>query len=63
MNGSRQKATFRATITAIGDDLGSLEKGLGRMTYETKTCDLQCFPNSPEHLKLRYFVRGKTRPD
>ena len=64
MSGSRHKETFWATITAVGDDLGSLEKGLGGMTYDTKTCGyIQCFPNSRENPKLRYFFRGKTRPD
>jgi len=35
--GSRRKETFFATVTAVGDDLNELEKGLGDKTYETKT--------------------------
>lgn len=36
-NESRRKELFWATVTAIGDDLTSLEKGLGEKSYETKT--------------------------
>ncbi|KAI0275318.1 hypothetical protein BC834DRAFT_965718 [Gloeopeniophorella convolvens] len=36
-SGGGRKATFWATVTAIGDDLMSLEKGLGAKEYETKT--------------------------
>jgi len=36
-NESRRKELFWATVTAVGDDLISLEKGLGEKTYETKT--------------------------
>lgn len=32
-----RKETFWATVTAVGEDLESLEKGLGEKTYETKT--------------------------
>ncbi|KAF7350795.1 hypothetical protein MSAN_01641100 [Mycena sanguinolenta] len=32
-----RKETFWATVTAVGDDLDKLEKGLGEHTYETKT--------------------------
>jgi len=35
--GSGRKETFGGTVTAVGDDLASLEKGLGRKEYETKT--------------------------
>ncbi|KAF9465357.1 hypothetical protein BDZ94DRAFT_1320413 [Collybia nuda] len=35
--GKGRKETFWATVTAVGDDLNSLEKGLGEKTYETKT--------------------------
>jgi len=35
--GSGRKETFWGTVTAVGDDLASLEKGLGRKEYETKT--------------------------
>lgn len=34
---SGRKETFWGTVTAVGDDLASLEKGLGRKEYETKT--------------------------
>ncbi|KIK00090.1 hypothetical protein K443DRAFT_679452, partial [Laccaria amethystina LaAM-08-1] len=36
-SGSRRKEIFWATVTAVGDDLASLEKGLGGKTYDTKT--------------------------
>lgn len=36
-SGKGRKETFWATVTAVGDDLHSLEKGLGEKTYETKT--------------------------
>ena len=36
-NESRRKELFWATVTAVGDDLTSLEKGLGEKSYETKT--------------------------
>lgn len=32
-----RKESFWATVTAVGDDLDNLEKGLGEKTYETKT--------------------------
>lgn len=35
--GQGRKQTFWADVTSIGDDLHSLEKGLGDKTYETKT--------------------------
>ncbi|KAF5377946.1 hypothetical protein D9615_006754 [Tricholomella constricta] len=35
--GKGRKETFWATVTAIGDDLHSLERGFGEKTYETKT--------------------------
>ncbi|KAF8957285.1 hypothetical protein BDZ97DRAFT_1670316 [Flammula alnicola] len=35
--GSRRKEMFWASVTAVGDDLDSLEKGLGEKMYETKT--------------------------
>lgn len=35
-NESRRKELFWATVTVIGDDLTSLEKGLGEKSYETK---------------------------
>ncbi|KAF8153751.1 hypothetical protein B0H34DRAFT_65395 [Crassisporium funariophilum] len=35
--GSRRNDNFWATVTTVGDDLQSLEKGLGEKTYETKT--------------------------
>lgn len=35
--GQGRKQTFWADVTSIGDDLHSLEKGLGEKTYETKT--------------------------
>jgi hypothetical protein len=35
--GKGRKQTFWADITSVGDDLHSLEKGLGEKTYETKT--------------------------
>lgn len=36
-HGRGRKNTFWATVTAVGDDLHSLTKGLGEKTYETKT--------------------------
>jgi hypothetical protein len=36
-SGSHRKEMFWATITAVGDDLATLEKGLGGKTYDTKT--------------------------
>ena len=36
-NESRRKELFWATVTAVGDDLTLLEKGLGEKSYETKT--------------------------
>lgn len=36
-HGRGRNNTFWATVTAVGDDLHSLEKGLGEKTYETKT--------------------------
>ena len=36
-NELRKKELFWATVTAVGDDLTSLEKGLGEKSYETKT--------------------------
>ena len=57
VSGSRRKETFWATVTAVGDDLGSLEKGLGEKTYETKTRGyIQCFLTSHENPGLRYFL-------
>lgn len=35
--GTRKKEIFWATVTACGDNLAELEKGLGEKTYETKT--------------------------
>ncbi|TFK34793.1 hypothetical protein BDQ12DRAFT_613037 [Crucibulum laeve] len=35
--GKGRKEMFWAIVTAVGDDLSSLEKGLGEKTYETKT--------------------------
>ncbi|EGO26872.1 hypothetical protein SERLADRAFT_464431 [Serpula lacrymans var. lacrymans S7.9] len=35
--GSGRKDTFWAVVTTVGDDLHSLESGLGEKTYETKT--------------------------
>ncbi|TFY82955.1 hypothetical protein EWM64_g1068 [Hericium alpestre] len=35
--GPGRKQTFWATVTAVGDDLTSVEKGLGERSYETKT--------------------------
>ncbi|KAJ7189068.1 hypothetical protein C8R46DRAFT_879053 [Mycena filopes] len=32
-----RKQTFWATVTAVGDDLDALERGMGEKTYETKT--------------------------
>ncbi|KAJ7252360.1 hypothetical protein B0H12DRAFT_1202606 [Mycena haematopus] len=32
-----RKESFWATVTAVGDDLDALEKGLGEHTYDTKT--------------------------
>lgn len=34
---TRKKETFWATVTACGNNLTELEKGLGEKTYETKT--------------------------
>ena len=57
VSGSRRKETFWATVTAVGDDLGSLEKGLGEKTYETKTRGyIQCFLTSHENPGLIYFL-------
>lgn len=36
-HGRGRNNTFWATVTAVGDDLHTLEKGLGEKTYETKT--------------------------
>lgn len=36
-SGKGRKETFWATVTSVGDDLHSLEQGLGEKTYETKT--------------------------
>ncbi|KAI0066434.1 hypothetical protein BV25DRAFT_1796388 [Artomyces pyxidatus] len=36
-HGGGRKDTFWATVTAVGDDLHSVEKGLGEKSYETKT--------------------------
>jgi len=36
-SGTGRKELFWATVTAVGDDLNSLEKGLGEKSYETKT--------------------------
>ena len=36
-NESRRKELFWATVTAVGNDLTSLEKGFGEKSYETKT--------------------------
>jgi hypothetical protein len=55
-SGSRRKEIFWATVTAVGDDLASLEKGLGGKTYDTKTRGyIQCFPSSRENPRLTYF--------
>jgi hypothetical protein len=35
--GTRRKETFWATVTAVGDDLESLKKGLQEQSYDTKT--------------------------
>ncbi|KAK2460498.1 hypothetical protein APHAL10511_007504 [Amanita phalloides] len=35
--GNRECPVFQATVTTVGDDLGSLEKGPGEKMYETKT--------------------------
>jgi len=35
--GSKRKETFWAVITAVGDDLESLKKGLQEQSYDTKT--------------------------
>jgi hypothetical protein len=35
--GTRKKEVFWATVTAVGEDLNSLKKGLGEKVYETKT--------------------------
>lgn len=35
--GGRRKATFWATVAAVGDDLRTLQDGLGGKEYETKT--------------------------
>ena len=36
-SGHGRKATFWATVTAVGNDMEELNKGLGEKTYETKT--------------------------
>ncbi|KAL0951481.1 hypothetical protein HGRIS_008168 [Hohenbuehelia grisea] len=43
--------TFWAAVTRIGDDLHSLEKGLGEQTYETKTLGTR--HNAPARLAAR----------
>lgn len=45
-SGKGRKETFWATVTAVGDDLHSLEKGLGEKTYETKTRGRSFGPNN-----------------
>ncbi|KAJ6593069.1 hypothetical protein B0H19DRAFT_1089041 [Mycena capillaripes] len=35
--GGRRKESFWATVTGVGDDLDTLENGMGEKTYETKT--------------------------
>lgn len=39
--GKGRKEMFWATVTVVGDDLTSLEQGLGERTYETKTRGLR----------------------
>jgi len=36
-HGHGRKDAFWATVTAVGDDIEALNKGLGGKTYETKT--------------------------
>lgn len=36
-SGHGRKDSFWATVTAVGDDMEALNKGLGEKTYETKT--------------------------
>jgi hypothetical protein len=36
-SGHGRKDAFWATVTAVGDDMEALNKGLGEKTYETKT--------------------------
>jgi hypothetical protein len=61
-SGSRRKEMFWATVTAIGDDLASLEKSLREKTYDTKTRGyIRCFPSSRENPRLRFFFRDETR--
>lgn len=45
-SGKGRKETFWATVVAMGDDLHSLERGLGEKTYETKTRGGSSFPCS-----------------
>lgn len=40
--GKGRKETFWATVTSVGDDLESLEQGLGEKKYETKTRGMLC---------------------
>ena len=52
----------RYSRRSVADDLASLEKSLWGETYDTKTRGyMQCFPNSGENPRLRYFFRDKTQ--
>jgi hypothetical protein len=52
--GKGRKQTFWATAAAVGDDLQSLERGLGEKTYETKTRGMFRFFCFSQIHKLRY---------
>jgi len=45
-SGKGRKEIFWATVVTVGDDLHSLERGLGEKTYETKTRGGSSFPCS-----------------
>lgn len=54
-NESRRKELFWATVTAVGDDLISLEKGLGEKSYETKTRGSLTFNLGAYVVKIYYY--------
>ena len=54
-NESRRKQLFWATVTAVGDDLTSLEKGLGGKSYETKTRGSLTFDSGMYVVKIYYY--------
>lgn len=61
--GSRKRPVFWATVTGVGDDLESLERGLGEKTYETATRGTRHEASARLAARGVYAIVNKEAPD